>query len=48
MFEGLIVTNNQAYTIVVAGNDARVPVPETGVYLVKVGNLPAKKVVVIR
>lgn len=37
-----------ATAIVVAGNDARVPVPETGVYLVKVGNLPAKKVVVIR
>jgi hypothetical protein len=37
-----------ATAIVVAGNDARVPVPETGVYLIKVGNLPAKKVVVIR
>ena len=37
-----------ATATVAAGNDARVPVPETGVYLVKVGNLPTKKVVVIR
>ena len=37
-----------ATATVAAGNDARVPVSGNGVYIVKVTNLPAKKVVVIR
>ena len=37
-----------ATAIVAVWNTARVPVPGNGVYIVKVTNLPAKKVVVIR
>ncbi len=43
-----ITGRNIATSKVVAGTDACIPVYNTGVYLVKVGNLPTRKVVVIR